>query len=308
MVGQRREGLVVHVVGAPRAGTTTLVRELGKLMSDTFIAFPASSDMPAKAACWEQALRKHFRAHMAALRVASDGQGSIIDGSIGSLLARVEVELKHARLTTNEAAAIFEFGRLLQQRSPLPNVIIHLDTTPAGLDARARPDESLALDDHQVLDERVRVSVDALSSEEHGVELYRRKWNDFGKTAPVSAYALDSHINPRHHAPPRPTPLCWLLAERFALSPTRRCATPSSARRHPSAVSRRWRRRRKPPSRGSSTMRGRRPASGRPPPRPPPSAASTARRRLLSNRHLRRRRRRPEAPAALTLARARRSA
>lgn len=49
------QGLVVAVMGAPRAGSTTLVRELGKALSDSFVAFPLGSCKPAT---WETMIRQ----------------------------------------------------------------------------------------------------------------------------------------------------------------------------------------------------------------------------------------------------------
>jgi len=123
--------------------------------------------------------------HMAALRAAAVGKGALLDGTIACLLAQIEVERLHARLTPREAGALTEFGLQLQRRSPAPNVVVHLETTPVGLDARARPDESLAIGDHEVLDACIRQSVSSLTGKGGRAELYARKWDRFGKTAAV---------------------------------------------------------------------------------------------------------------------------
>ena len=144
-------GLVCVVLGAPRAGSTSLVRDLGRVMSDSYVAFPAGDTMVDSApvgkqtGIWEQRLRAQFRAHMKALRIAAAGTGVILDGSIGQLMAQIEVEHKHARLAPDAARIMIAFGQQLLQRTPQPNVVVHLDTTPAGLVARPSQNESLGL-------------------------------------------------------------------------------------------------------------------------------------------------------------------
>ena len=242
------QGLVVAVVGAPRAGATTLVRSLGAALVDSYVSYPAAGDEGATGH-WEQRLRQLFRAQMAALKDAAIGKGSIIDGCFGSVLARIQIELNHSRLSSVEAATLFEFAKELQRRCPPPDVVVHLQTTPAGLDARARKDESLALEDHQLLDSQVREAVQALVSQgEPTTEVFRRKWDTFGKTAAVRPCAQRDRGHRTHLAPsdprtPRPRiqrpPVTRLLGR--TMPTCRRCATLSSARHHPCAVPRRER-------------------------------------------------------------------
>jgi hypothetical protein len=204
-------GLVCVVLGAPRAGSTSLVRDLGRVMSDSYVAFPAGGTMVDSApvdkqtGIWEQRLRAQFRAHMKALRIAAAGTGVILDGSIGQLMAQIEMEHKHARLAPDAARIMIAFGQQLLQRTPHPNVVVHLDTTPASLVARPSQNESLlALDDHRILDACVREVVDALATKENGVELYRRKWDHFGKTSAVRVHAhLGSCARERARLTPR---------------------------------------------------------------------------------------------------------
>jgi hypothetical protein len=271
-------GLVCVVLGAPRAGSTSLVRDLGRVMSDSYVAFPAGGTMVDSApvgkqtGIWEQRLRAQFRAHMKALRIAAAGTGVILDGSIGQLMAQIEMEHKHARLAPDAARIMIAFGQQLLQRTPHPNVVVHLDTTPAGLAARPSQNESpLALEDHRILDACVREVVEALATKENGVELYRRKWDHFGKTSAVRVHAhLGSCARERARLTPRApcTEAACSAHDPFALTQMRamyrargcswprRSATRSCARRRRRAAHGRSRRRRPPPSSTSSRTHG----------------------------------------------------
>ena len=120
----------------------------------------------------------------AARRHAHEGRGSVLDGGIESLLAEIQVEAHHARLTPAEAQVLQKYGQALLRRSPVPHAVIHLDTTPAACLARSLAHHgTLALEDHAALDRSIRDSVHRLS--ETGCECYRRRWDTFGKTSAI---------------------------------------------------------------------------------------------------------------------------
>lgn len=66
---------------------------------------------------------------------------------------------------------------------PLPDVVIHLDTTPATALARCTSAEGLALEDAAELDAAVREIAGAMR--DRGCEVFTRKWDAFGKVAAV---------------------------------------------------------------------------------------------------------------------------
>ena len=210
---------VVSVVGGPGAGKTRLVRSLGEAL-ETYDAYPAA---PAN---WRTSLSALFRNAMAAARNSAEGRGSVLDGSIACELLLVDLDARHGRLTCAhptrppssaqpsnahtikdlvpcvravgsraEAKALQLFGASLLRHAPAPDVVIHLDASPAACLERAKATAALALDDLELIGNGTRSVVSAMADK--GCEVYVRKWNNFGKTNATRDAILC--------APPRPS-------------------------------------------------------------------------------------------------------
>ena len=79
---------------------------------------------------------------------------------------------------------LYRFGAALLERLPAPDVVIHLDTTPAACLARCATREGLALEDIAEVDASVRAMA-AAASDKGSSEVFVRKWDNFGKATAV---------------------------------------------------------------------------------------------------------------------------
>ena len=161
---------VVHILGAPCSGKTTLVRALGGMLED-YDVFPAND---AGGLMRRHAVERKFKTEMAAQRCVAEGRGAVVDGCIDDEMALVELDLHHGRVGQREATALFKFGRVLKKYLAAPTIAIHLDTTPEVCLGRAPEASGLALADHARLDENVRDAVAAFEAK--GTEVFRRNW------------------------------------------------------------------------------------------------------------------------------------
>ena len=116
-------------------------------------------------------------------RWASEKRSAMLDGCLAYELALVEVDLRHGRVSEEEAAALFRFGTQLLERTPLPHVTVVLDATDAACFSRCPKDSALGVDDIALLQESVQTIAESLRS--RGAEVYRRKWDTFGRVGPI---------------------------------------------------------------------------------------------------------------------------
>ena len=171
------------------------------------------------------AFRQRFRDHMTAYRnAAAEGRGALLEGTLSCLLARVEVDVTHGRLTRAEASRLAKFGRTLSQHLPLPHLVIHLATTPAASCERAAAPE-LAIEDVAKIGKRTAETVAAL--QDRGCECVRRKWDAFGCTRAMRDVVLCATPPPRRERghvpmPPSDAAVERTLADAWAACQTRR--------------------------------------------------------------------------------------
>lgn len=221
---------VVVVVGAPSSGVTTLARDLAGLLEtfDSFIASPVDSTHHARIAAL-------FRQGMAAARNAAGGRGAVLDGCIACELTLIDLDMHHGRLTCAQrahhltrlcnalvasplyACALFSSSRRhaeatglkhfctsLLRHMPPPDMVIYLDVSPEMRLARAKAGSALALCDHELLGEGTRELMRGLADK--GCEVYTRKWDRFGRTAPIRDTVLCHPPQPARASTPSASP------------------------------------------------------------------------------------------------------
>lgn len=125
-----------------------------------------------------------------------------------------------------------KFGQALLRHAPLPQLIIHLDTTPAACLARC-PEAALGLDDHEALDKSVRDAVRLLAAK--GCECVRGSWDGSPKaSAAIRDLVLcaSPFEQSKAMAPPSDAAVDRLMEDLWAASqPPRLRASPTMAMR-----------------------------------------------------------------------------
>jgi hypothetical protein len=84
--------------------------------------------------------------------------------------------------SAEKAEALVKFGNALLRKSPLPDVVVHLDVSAEACLARSNTPE-LSLE--EIVEIRSHVDAAVRSMVERGCEVYRRRWDAFGSVNSV---------------------------------------------------------------------------------------------------------------------------
>lgn len=147
---------------------------------------------------------------------------------------------------------LLKFGGLLLERVPPPHLTIHLETTAEACLARGAPcTEGLSLDDMAALHESVRSLVGSMADK--GCEVFRRKWDGFGKAAAIRDTILCAEPPPPrlNRARPSEAAVDRILRDAWAASQPTPPLSPVALRR--SRVSRETRETQREDERGLTT-------------------------------------------------------
>jgi hypothetical protein len=210
--------MVVTVIGPPASGVSSLVNALAREL-EQFQTFAARRSRD-----WHEIICATVRQTFSAFKSVAGGCGAILDGSLSYELALICVDLRNGRLSQAEAEVLIAFGEELERHLPAPHLLLHLDASPSACLGRADETDGPSLEDIKAVDEAVQEIVASFRT--RGTQIFRRKWDAFGKTSAMRDTILCADRPSRSAidlAPPSEAAVERILADAWAAAqPNRR--------------------------------------------------------------------------------------